>query len=322
MKNKTILVTGSAGFIGFHTSKKLLESGVNVVGVDNLNDYYDISLKEARNKQLFFGSGYTFRNVDITDYSALEDIIQTYKIDKICHLAAQAGVRYSLINPFIYEKVNIKGFLNILEVARKNEIQDVIYASSSSVYGNSPMPEYGFSEKQEVNDQVSFYGVTKRSNELMAATYHSLYGLHMTGLRFFTAYGPWGRPDMAYYSFVKAINDGETIQVFNNGKMKRDFTYIDDVVAGIITALDKAYPLEIFNLGNSQTVLLSEFVQIIEKELGKQATIDYQPLQPGDVLETYADISHARNRLLFHPKTTIESGIHEFVAWYKEYTNK
>lgn len=322
MTKKTILVTGSAGFIGYHVTKNLLERGDSVVGLDNLNDYYDVSLKKTRNAELLHHDAFTFYEADITDVSRMHEIVKKHSFDKICHLAAQAGVRYSLINPLLYEKVNVGGFLTILEIARTYEIKDIIYASSSSVYGNNPMPETGFSENDEVNNQVSLYGVTKRANELMAAAYHSLYGLNLTGLRFFTAYGPWGRPDMAYFLFTKSILEEKPIQVFNNGKMKRDFTYIDDVVSGIISALDKAYPLEIFNLGNSHTVLLSHFIEILEKELGKKAVIDHKPLQKGDVLGTYANIDHAKDRLGYHPEISIEEGIRRFAQWYLTYYDK
>lgn len=320
--SKTILVTGSSGFIGYHVTKRLLERGDKVIGVDNLNNYYDVSLKKARNHNLVKDKNYTFFEDDVTDEESMEAIFKANKIDTICHLAAQAGVRYSLKNPLLYEQVNIRGFLIVLELAHKYSVRDIIYASSSSVYGNNTMPKNGFSEKDEVNNQVSLYGVTKRTNELMASAYHTLYGLHMTGLRFFTAYGPWGRPDMAYFSFVKAIREEKPIQVFNHGKMKRDFTYIDDVVSGIESALDKSYPLEIFNLGNSNTVLLSDFVHIIEKELNKKAHIDFQPMQPGDVLETYADISHAEKMLGYVPQTSISEGLRSFIKWYFTYYSK
>ncbi len=321
-KNSKIIITGSAGFIGFHVAKKLLEEGRTVIGVDNMNDYYDPSLKEARNKILQQYNSYTFYQVDITDNQALESIFRSHKIDKICHLAAQAGVRYSLENPYIYVDVNIKGFLNILEMAKKYKVKDVVYASSSSVYGNNAMSEGGFSEKDEVSKQISLYGFTKRANELLAYTYHHLYQMNFTGLRFFTVYGPWGRPDMAYFSFTKAILEGRPIKVYNFGKMKRDFTYIDDAVYGVIKALDQPYPYEIFNIGNSHTVELNYFIQCLENEVGKKAIIDPQPLQPGDVLETFANISHARKMLDFTPTTKIEEGLRKFVRWYKDYFHR
>lgn len=322
MAKSKILVTGSAGFIGFHVAKRLLERGENVIGIDNFNDYYAVSLKKDRNKLLANDKNYSFYEEDIINREKLEEIFASHRIDKICHLAAQAGVRYSLQNPSAYIRTNVEGFINVLEVSRKNQIKDIVYASSSSVYGNNPMPKNGFSEQDAVNQPISVYGMTKRANELTAYTYHHLYKMNLTGLRFFTAYGPWGRPDMAYFSFTKAILEGEPIEVFNHGKMKRDFTYIDDVVDGVLKALDKPYPYEVFNIGNSQTVELSYFISRIEKELGKKAILDMQALQPGDVVETFADISHAKEFLDFHPQTAIDEGIGRFVKWYKSYYEK
>lgn len=318
-EHQSILVTGSAGFIGFHVAKKLLEFGATVIGIDNMNEYYDPSLKQARNQMLLTFNNYTFHHIDIANKNELETIFKDNKIDKICHLAAQAGVRYSLENPFVYEETNIRGFLNILELAKAHDIKDIVYASSSSVYGKNQMPDTGFSERDSVNQQISLYGVTKRTNELMAFTYHHLYKMNLTGLRFFTVYGPWGRPDMAYFSFTKAILENKPIKVYNFGKMKRDFTYIDDAVDGVIRAIEKSYPNQIFNIGNSLTVDLMHFINCIEEELGKKAVIDPQPLQPGDVLETFANISHAKEKLGFNPKIKIEEGLHEFVTWFNEY---
>ena len=278
MNYSQVLVTGSAGFIGFHVTKRLLEDGVTVVGVDNLNNYYDPNLKKMRSALLERHKNYIFHQLDISEGNEVLDTLGIYKFDKICHLAAQAGVRYSLDNPSLYIKANIDGFITLLEFARKQQIRDVIYASSSSVYGNNTMPKSGFSEEDSVNQPISIYGMTKRANELSAYTYHHLYQMHITGLRFFTAYGPWGRPDMAYYSFTKAIDEGKPITLFNHGKMRRDFTYIDDIVDGVVSALEKAYPLEVFNLGNSQTVELDEFIQSLEKHLGKKAVLNYAPL--------------------------------------------
>ena len=274
MAKSNILVTGSAGFIGFHIAKRLLERGENVIGIDNLNDYYAVSLKKDRNRLLTTHKSYSFYEEDITSKERLEGIFKSHRIDKICHLAAQAGVRYSLQNPSLYVDTNILGFVNILESARKFGVRDVVYASSSSVYGDNPMPQNGFSEKDAVNQQISVYGMTKRANELTAYTYHHLYKMNLTALRFFTAYGPWGRPDMAYFSFTQAIVEGKPIKVFNNGKMKRDFTYIDDVVGGVLRALEKPYPYEIFNIGNSQTVDLNHFIGSIERELGKKQLLN------------------------------------------------
>ncbi len=319
---KTILVTGSAGFIGFHVAKRLLEKGNKIIGVDDFNDYYDVSLKEDRNRILEkFEQFSSFRN-NIADSESLEKIFKSHPIDSICHLAAQAGVRYSITNPFIYEEVNIKGFLNILELARKYSIKNIIYASSSSVYGNNLMSESGFSEEEEVNQPISIYGVTKRADELLAYSYHNLYKINMTGLRFFTVYGPWGRPDMAYFSFTDAIRKGKKIEVYNEGKMQRDFTYIDDIAEGVISGIDKGYPYEIFNLGNSHTILLIEFINIIEKELGIKANIDFKPIQPGDLQNTHANIAKARKMLNFDPKVDIHEGMSKFIKWYKEYYKK
>lgn len=319
MNYSQVLVTGSAGFIGFHVTKRLLEDGVTVVGVDNLNNYYDPNLKKMRSALLERHKNYIFHQLDISEGNEVLDTLGIYKFDKICHLAAQAGVRYSLDNPSLYIKANIDGFITLLEFARKQQIRDVIYASSSSVYGNNTMPKSGFSEEDSVNQPISIYGMTKRANELSAYTYHHLYQMHITGLRFFTAYGPWGRPDMAYYSFTKAIDEGKPITLFNHGKMRRDFTYIDDIVDGVVSALEKAYPLEVFNLGNSQTVELDEFIQSLEKHLGKKAVLNYAPLQPGDVLETFANISHAKDKLGFSPKTKIDEGLGKFIQWYRSY---
>lgn len=319
MSKQTILVTGAAGFIGFHVAKKLLEDGHTIIGIDNINDYYDQRLKLDRNKILSEFENYFFYKIDIIKREELEKVFSKHSINKTCHLAAQAGVRYSLENPFIYEEVNIRGFLNVIEASKKSGVNDIVYASSSSIYGNSKMPKTGFTEKDTLGDQVSFYGTTKRSNELTAATYHHLYKMNFTGLRFFTAYGPWGRPDMAYFSFTKAILEDVPLKVFNFGKMKRDFTYIDDVVDGVITALSTSFSNEIFNIGNSHTIELKYFISCLEQALGKKAVLDFVPHQSGDVYETFADISHARKQLTFKPLIEIEEGVRRFVGWYKEY---
>ncbi|MBI5045171.1 MAG: NAD-dependent epimerase/dehydratase family protein [Candidatus Levybacteria bacterium] len=322
MAKSNVLVTGSAGFVGFHVAKRLLERGENVIGVDNLNDYYDVSLKKDRNSFLLKDRKYSFHQIDISNASEVEKLMQGSKIDRICHLAAQAGVRYSLVNPALYTRTNIEGFINIIESAKKHNINEIVYASSSSVYGNNPMPSNGFSESDAVNQPISVYGMTKRANELTAYAYHHLYGINFTGLRFFTAYGPWGRPDMAYFSFTKAILENKPIKVFNEGNMRRDFTYIDDVVDGVIKALEKPFPYEIFNIGNSRTVELSYLIGCIERELHKKAILDMQPLQPGDVTETFANISHAEEFLGFRPKIAIDDGLKEFIRWYNEYYGK
>jgi UDP-glucuronate 4-epimerase len=312
-----ILVTGSAGFIGFHIAKNLLEQKNEIIGLDNFNPYYDVSLKEDRNKILEKYDNFKLYRGDLNDLNFIKKIFQENKIDKVCHLAAQAGVRYSLTHPHNYIQSNLVGFTNLIEETKNAGVKNFIYASSSSVYGgNKKIP---FSAKDNVDHPVSLYAATKKANELIAYTYHHLYNLNCTGLRFFTVYGPWGRPDMAMFKFTKAILENKPIDVYNFGKMKRDFTYIDDIVEGIINALEKSYPYEIFNLGNNQPVELEYFIECIEKELEKKAKKNYLPLQPGDVPETYADINHSIKMLNFHPKTKIENGIKKFVEWYKEY---
>ncbi len=314
----TILVTGVAGFIGSAVAKALLEKGDEVIGIDNVNDYYDPKLKEARLKHFFKkDDAFTFYREDFSVLEKMDEIFQKHKIDKICHLGAQAGVRYSLENPFAYIKSNINGTLNIFELARKYKIKTVIYASSSSVYGgNEKTP---FSTEDRVDKPISLYAATKRTDELMAYTYHHLFGIKMTGLRFFTVIGPWGRPDMALFKFIKAILNNEPIDVYNFGKMKRDFTFITDIVSGVLSALGKESECEIFNLGNNNTVELNYFIECIEKELGKKAEKKLLPLQPGDVPETFADIGSSKEKLNFNPKVKIEEGIKMFIEWYKEY---
>lgn len=320
-----ILVTGVAGFIGFHVATALLEQGDIVLGIDNLNDYYEVSLKEARLKKLEESTkkrlgSFVFVKEDIAHFSALQQILANSKIGKIdviCHLAAQAGVRYSLTNPFVYEESNLKGTLNILELARQNNIKQVVFASSSSVYGgNTKIP---FAEEDPVNQPISLYAATKRAGELICHSYHHLYGMNITCLRFFTVYGPYGRPDMAMFIFTKNILNGKPIEVYNHGKMKRDFTYIADIVSGVVASLDKPMGFAIINLGNSHSVDLLYFIACLEKELGTKAEKKLLPLQPGDVPETFADIRKAKRLLGFEPKTNIEEGIKQFVAWYQSY---
>ena len=314
---KTILVTGSAGFIGFHAAKRLLEDGHIVIGADNFNDYYDPSLKEARNAILEGFEGYKLYRGDLSDESLVEQIFTENKIDQICHLAAQAGVRYSLENPRVYIKSNINAFLNILEAARNYNIKDLVYASSSSVYGNNQ--KVPFSVSDSVDNPISLYAVTKKADELMAHTYSHLFDINTTSLGFFTVIGPYGRPDMAPILFASAISKEKEIKVFNFGKMKRDFTYIDDIVDGILLALEKTNGYQIFNLGNNKPVELEYFISCIEKEIGKSAKKKYMELQPGDVLETFADIEHTKKVLGWEPKTSTEEAIKTFIGWYKEY---
>ncbi|PWB39037.1 MAG: protein CapI [Parcubacteria group bacterium] len=317
LPNQTILVTGSAGFIGFHTARRLLDDGQKVIGLDNFNDYYDPRLKEDRNKILETNKNFHLYRGNLEDLSLIKKIFRENKIDKICHLAAQAGVRYSMTNPHAYVRSNIVGFVNLLEEAKNNKVYDFIYASSSSVYGKNDL--IPFSEQDNVDQPISLYAATKKSNELIAYTYHHLYGLHCTGLRFFTVYGPYGRPDMALFLFTKAILENRPIDVYNSGKMERDFTYIDDIVEGIISSLAHAYPYEIFNLGNNQAVKLTDFIKCIENNLGKNAQQNMLAMQPGDVAKTFANIDLAKTKLNFRPRVSIEKGISNFIQWYKNY---
>ncbi len=312
-----ILVTGSAGFIGMHVAEALLTRGDKVVGFDNFNDYYDPKLKCDRSKRLEPHPNFSLYRGDLSNLGDVRRLFQDHKIDKVCHLAAQAGVRYSLTNPHAYIKSNLVGFTHLIDEAKNARVRDFIYASSSSVYGkNEKVP---FSVGDNVDHPISLYAASKKANELIAHTYHHLYEMNCTGLRFFTVYGPWGRPDMAAFLFTKAILEGEPIKVFNYGKMQRDFTYVDDIVRGVLSAIDKCYPFEILNLGNNQPVELERFIQVIEEALGCKAIRDEKPMQPGDVPTTYADIDESRVKLDYDPKTSIEEGIQNFVRWYKEY---
>ncbi|MBT7241199.1 MAG: NAD-dependent epimerase/dehydratase family protein [Candidatus Diapherotrites archaeon] len=312
-----LLVTGSAGFIGFHLCKKLLLEGHKIVGVDNYSDYYEVSLKKARNAILTKNENFSEVIIDINDYEKLDKIFKENKFDKVINLAAIAGVRHSLEDPFIYEKINGMGFLNILECCRHNNVKDLVYASSSSVYGgNDKVPA---SEEDTVDSPISLYAATKKYNELLAHTYSHLFGLNCTGLRFFTVYGPYGRPDMALFLFAKAIVAKEPINVFNNGKMERDFTYVDDIVNGITLAIKNPFKNEVFNLGRGETVQLTHFIELIEKELGKQTTRNMMPMQPGDVSKSLADVSKAKKMLGYEPKVSVEEGIRNSIKWYKEY---
>ena len=315
-EESVILITGAAGFIGYHLSKKLCALGEQVVGIDSLNDYYDPVLKKARLKNLEKEKNFTFVKLDLCDYNGLMELFDQFDFEKICHLAAQAGVRYSLTHPFAYQKSNSEGFLNIIEMARKNKVQNFVFASSSSVYGlNTKLP---FSESDRTDSPISLYAATKKANELVAHCYSHLYGIPCSGLRFFTVYGPWGRPDMALFMFTKNILAGETIDVFNNGKMKRNFTYIDDIVDGIVITLNNPAPYEIYNIGNSRAEELMSFIGEIEKNVGKKAIFNYLPMQPGDVPATVADIAKLQ-KLGYEPKTNIDQGIKDFIGWYRGY---
>ncbi|MFA4837916.1 MAG: NAD-dependent epimerase/dehydratase family protein [Candidatus Neomarinimicrobiota bacterium] len=312
-----ILVTGAAGFIGFHLAKYLLDDGQEVVGYDNVNDYYDPALKHARLEILKKSDRFHFSHSDLCDLPALESVFQRHSIQKVVHLAAQAGVRYSLINPFAYQKSNLEGFLNIIECAKRASVKNFIYASSSSVYGNNT--KLPFAVEDNVDHPISLYAATKKADELIAHTYAHLYKLPCTGFRFFTVYGPYGRPDMALFIFTKNILEGKPIDVYNFGKMKRDFTYIDDIVSGLISALNKPFSYEVFNLGNHKSEDLMDFIRLIEDYLGKRAIINFQPIQPGDVPETFADISATTEKLGFFPTTSIDVGVRKFLDWYMDF---
>jgi len=312
-----ILVTGSAGFIGFHCTKNLLDDGFEVLGIDNINDYYDPRLKEARLAKLKCFENFTFKKIDIADKEELSFAFKSFRPEKVVHLAAQAGVRYSIENPYAYLDANLTGFLNILELCRHNRVKGLIYASSSSVYGaNTKIP---FSIDDQTDHPIALYGATKKANELMAHAYSHLYELPTTALRYFTVYGPWGRPDMAMFIFTNKILKGESIQVYNHGKMKRDFTYIDDIISGTRSAMENNYLCEVFNLGNQKSENLMDMIGIIEKNLDAKARIDFQPMQPGDVPESFADINKSIEMLDYSPTTDINVGIPQFIDWYKEY---
>lgn len=323
MESKKILLTGAAGFIGSHLAKRLLESGCKVTGLDNLNDYYDVNLKLARLAELKKYSGFTFVKADISDKAAVENIFCESKPDIVVNLAAQAGVRYSIDNPQAYIDSNVIGFFNILEACRANTVEHLVYASSSSVYGNSE--KVPFSVDDRVDNPVSLYAATKKTNELMAYTYSHLFDIPCTGLRFFTVYGPFGRPDMAYFSFTQKILTGEPIKLFNYGELERDFTYIDDIVEGIIKIIPSPPQKQnnarakVYNIGNNNPVPLKSFVEAIEEAIGIKAKIEYLPMQPGDVYRTYADISELQKDFGFTPKTDIRAGMKKFAEWYKEY---
>jgi UDP-glucuronate 4-epimerase len=331
-----ILVTGAAGFIGFHTSNKLLARGDTVVGLDNLNDYYDVNLKKSRLALLEAQPGFSFAKVDLQDREAVAAVFAQHPFDAVINLAAQAGVRYSLENPHAYVDSNIVGFTNILECCRHHNTGHLVYASSSSVYGiNSSMP---FSVHDNVDHPISLYAASKKANELMAHTYSHLFGLPTTGLRFFTVYGPWGRPDMALFLFTKAIQSGEPIQVFNHGQMQRDFTYIDDIVEGIVRVMDQpaaanpewdsadpdpgtsSAPYRLYNIGNNSPVMLLDYIAAVEKALGKKAEMEMLPMQPGDVAATCADIDALEQAVGYRPSTPIEEGVRNFISWYLDYS--
>jgi UDP-glucuronate 4-epimerase len=318
--NKKILVTGSSGFIGMHLCESLLKDGYQVFGIDNMNNYYDISLKNNRLKRLLNYKNFHFVNEDISNLKMMEKIFKEYSPSKVVNLAAQAGVRYSLKNPHEYIKSNISGFMNILECCRYQKIEGLIYASSSSVYGGNEKSPFSVSDR--VDSPISIYAATKKANELMAHSYSHLYKMNTTGLRFFTVYGPWGRPDMAMFIFADRILKNQKLPLFNKGKMKRDFTYIDDIINGIRASIDKNYLCEVFNLGNNNCEDIMKVVACLEDEIGKKAKIELLGMQAGDVKKTYADIDYSRQKIDYSPKTKIEKGIPLFVDWFKSYHKK
>lgn len=330
-----ILVTGAAGFIGFHVAGRLLERGEEVVGLDNLNDYYDPALKEARLERLRSFERFSFVKMDLSDATSIGELFATRKPRRVVHLAAQAGVRYSLINPQAYVDSNVSGFLNMLEGCRHNPVEHLVFASTSSVYGaNTRQP---FSEHDSVDHPLSFYAATKKANELMAHTYAHLFAVPCTGLRFFTVYGPWGRPDMALFKFTRGILAGEAIPVYNRGEMIRDFTYVDDIAEGVVRVLDvppdgdpqwngadpdpatSRAPYRIFNIGNNRPVPLMQYIAALERALGRKAKIDLQPMQPGDVPSTMADVTELQEATGYRPSTSVEEGVARFVTWYREF---
>ena len=314
-----ILITGSAGFIGYHVTRHLLSDGMQILGIDNLNNYYNQNLKLERLKILRSYKNFSFKKVDISDRNRIKSVFSSFKPEKVVNLAAQAGVRYSLKNPYAYMSSNLDGFLNVIELCKDFGVSGLVYASSSSVYGNNKNKPFKISDR--VDNPISLYGATKRANELIAYSYSHIYKLKTTGLRYFTVYGPWYRPDMALYIFAKKISNGDSINVYNNGKMKRDFTFIDDIVKGTISALNKNYDCEIFNLGNNNSENLMTVINLLEKALNKKAKINFLPIQPGDVKETLADIDYSTEKLNYQPSTNIGEGIKLFTKWFKEYHN-
>ncbi len=319
-----IIVTGAAGFIGMHTAERLLDRGETVIGVDVFNDYYDPALKEARAARLEAREGFRMVRADIADHEQMKALVADSGAKRIVHLAAQAGVRYSIENPFAYERSNLAGHLSIMEAARHNGVKHLVYASSSSVYGDRPLEGAGFREDDPTVDPVSLYAATKRSCELLSQSYARLYGFPQSGLRFFTVYGPWGRPDMAYFSFTRKIARGEAIEVYGEGQMARDFTYIDDIVDGIVGVLDNPPPQgshEVYNIGDSQPVGLMEMISTLEDALGAKADKIMRPMQPGDVTATYADVSKLNALTGYQPKVPLKDGLEQFVKWWRGYEN-
>ncbi len=330
-----ILVTGSAGFIGSHVAHVLLDRGDEVMGLDNLNTYYDVTLKQARLARLQARAGYRHLTADLADRESMERLFADFRPDKVVHLAAQAGVRYAAENPHVYAASNLTGFLHVLEGCRTHRVQHLVYASTSSVYGgNTTLP---FSEHQPTEHPLTFYAATKKANESMAHSYAHLYGIPCTGLRFFTVYGPWGRPDMAFFSFTRAIIEGRPIQVFNNGHHSRDFTYVDDIVAGVVGALDRpvsgdpawrgaapdpatsSAPWRVYNIGNARPVQLLRYIELLEQAIGRKAVMEMKPLQPGDVPDTAADVSALAAATGYAPATPVEDGVPRFVRWFRDY---
>ena len=318
----TVIVTGAAGFVGMHTAQRLLDRGETVVGVDNFNTYYDPALKPARSALLEKNPAFRMVRMDISDADGFAALVRETGAKRIVHLAAQAGVRYSIENPFAYQQANLAGHLSVLEAARHNTIEHLVYASSSSVYGDRPLDGRGFSESDPTSAPVSLYAATKKANELMSHSYARLYGLPQSGLRFFTVYGPWGRPDMAYFSFTQKILAGQPIEVFGEGRMARDFTYVDDIVDGIVGVLDRPPPghePRVLNIGDSRPVGLMDMISTLEAALGREAIKVFKPMQPGDVTATFADVSALRALTGYDPKVPLEDGIPRFVDWYRSF---
>ena len=316
---RKVLVTGCSGFIGMHLCKSLLLEYEHVLGVDNMNDYYSVNLKKDRLGQLHNFKNFEFFQVDLCDRDLIEKIFKSYTPQVVVNLAAQAGVRYSIKNPNSYIKTNIMGFMNLLECCRKYQVEKLVYASSSSVYGNTK--KIPFDVNDLVDKPISIYATSKIANELMSHTYNHLFKIKTIGLRFFTVYGPWGRPDMAYYIFCDKIIRGEPIDIFNNGNLKRDFTYIDDIINGTKSAMNSNYECEVFNLGNNKSENIMDIIRLIEKNVGKNAIINYKDMQPGDVTQTYANIEYTQKKLGYKPKISISEGIPKFIDWYKSYKN-
>tara|TARA_Y100000741_G_C18239869_1_gene553196 strand:+ start:206 stop:1159 length:954 start_codon:yes stop_codon:yes gene_type:complete len=314
-----VMITGSAGFIGFHQAKSLLDLGYEVIGIDNMNDYYSFKLKSDRLKILQEYDNFNFKKIDIDNHNLLSNVFDEYTPNKVINLAAQAGVQYSISNPSEYIKSNLIGFFNMIELSKKHKVENFIYASSSSVYGSDT--KIPFSVHENADRPLALYGATKRSNEIIAYSYSNIHGLNTTGLRYFTVYGPWYRPDMAIFIFIKKILNNEIITIYNNGNLKRDFTYVDDIISGTTSALNHNYKYEIFNLGNNNSIKIMYLIELLEKKLNKKANIKFETLKSGDMIETCADIENSTKKLQYKPKISIEKGVEKLINWYRNYYN-